>query len=236
MDAARRVPAAMATQPRERFLPASERRRASDDGPLDIGHGQTNSQPRTVRAMLELLDVRPGQRVLDVGSGVGLDHGAARRQLVGPTGSVLGLERVPDWCSTGSANVEAARMPWAAVRASVAGVLGAPDEAPFDRVLVSAMAARLPEPLVAQLDVPGVLVVPVAGRMLRVERDASAPDGRWVTEHRPATDRFVPASPTDPGPPAGRRSVAGAGSASCSGRPAAPGLSPRRPCAGLQAR
>ena len=189
MDAAGRVRAAMAAQPRGRFLPRSERRRASHDGPLDIGHGQTNSQPRTVRAMLELLDVRPGQRVLDVGSGSGWTT-ALLAVLVGPTGSVLGLERVPDLVLTGAANVEEARMPWARVRASVAGVLGAPDEAPFDRVLVSAMATALPEPLVAQLDVSGILVVPVAGRMLRVERDASAPDGRSVTEH--GHYRFVP--------------------------------------------
>ena len=189
MDAVARVRAAMAAQPRERFLPASERRRASYDGPLDIGHGQTNSQPRTVRAMLELLDVRPGQRVLDVGSGSGWTT-ALLAVLVGPTGSVLGLERVPDLVLTGGANVAAARMPWARVRASVAGVLGAPDEAPFDRVLVSAMATALPEPLVAQLDVSGILVVPVAGRMLRVERDANAPDGRRLTEH--GRYRFVP--------------------------------------------
>ena len=189
MDAAGRVRAAMATQPRGRFLPRSERRRASYDGPLDIGHGQTNSQPRTVRAMLELLDVRPGQRVLDVGSGSGWTT-ALLAELVGPTGSVLGLERVPDLVLTGGANVAAARMPWARVRASIAGVLGAPDEAPFDRVLVSAMATALPEPLVAQLDVSGILVVPVAGRMLRVERDPSAPDGRWVTGH--GHYRFVP--------------------------------------------
>ena len=81
-------------------------------------------------------------------------------------------------------------MPWARVRASVAGVLGAPDEAPFDRVLVSAMATRLPVELVAQLGAHGILVVPVAGRMLRVQRDAGAPDGRRVTEH--GHYRFVP--------------------------------------------
>ena len=189
MDAARRVAAAMAAQPRERFLPASERRRASYDGPLDIGHGQTNSQPRTVRAMLELLDVRPGHRVLDVGSGSGWTT-ALLAELVGPTGSVLGLERVPDLVAIGRANVEAARMPWAQVRAAVTGVLGAPEEAPFDRVLVSAMARRLPEELLAQLGRDGILVVPVSGRMLRVERDDEAPDGRRITEH--GHYRFVP--------------------------------------------
>lgn len=189
MTAARRVRAAMAAQPRERFLPPSERRRASYDGPLDIGHGQTNSQPRTVRAMLELLDVQPGQRVLDVGSGSGWTT-ALLAELVGPAGTVLGLERVPDLVLTGRANLEAARVPWAGIRASVAGVLGAPEEAPFDRILVSAMASRFPEELVAQLGAQGVLVVPVGGRMLRVERDPGTPDGRRVTTH--GFYRFVP--------------------------------------------
>jgi len=189
VDAAERVRAAMAAQPRERFLPASERRRASHDGPLAIGHGQTNSQPRTVEAMLELLDVRPGQRVLDVGSGSGWTT-ALLAELVGPTGWVLGLERVPDLVVTGRANVEAAGMPWARVRAAVTGVLGDPELAPFDRVLVSAMATRLPVELVEQLHAHGILVVPVAGRMLRVERDAGARDGRRVTEH--GHYRFVP--------------------------------------------
>ena len=192
MDAAGRVRAAMAHHPRERFLPRAERGRASYDGPLDIGHGQTNSQPRTVRAMLELLDVQPGHRVLDVGSGSGWTT-ALLAELVGPTGSVLGLERVPDLVLSGRANVEAARIPWASVRASVAGVLGAPEEAPFDRVLVSAMATRLPLDLVAQLGGHGILVVPVAGRMLRVVRDEQAPEGRRVTEH--GHYRFVPLIP-----------------------------------------
>ena len=189
MDAVARVRAAMAAQPRERFLPASERRRASYDGPLDIGHGQTNSQPRTVRAMLELLDVQRGQRVLDVGSGSGWTT-ALLAELVGPTGSVLGLERVADLVVTGAENVQAAGMPWARVRAAVPGVLGAPDEGPFDRVLVSAMATRLPSELVEQLTPDGILVVPVGGRMVRVVRDDSAPDGLLLSEH--GHYRFVP--------------------------------------------
>jgi len=189
VDAARRVAAAMAAQPRERFLPERERRRAAYDGPLDIGHGQTNSQPRTVQAMLELLDVRPGHRVLDVGSGSGWTT-ALLAELVGPTGSVLGLERVPDLVLTGRANVEAAGMPWARVRASVAGVLGAPGEAPFDRILVSAMARALPEELVAQLAERGILVVPAGGRMLRVARYPDSREGRRATRH--GSYRFVP--------------------------------------------
>ena len=184
-----RVEAAMAAHPRERFLPRAVRRRARHDGPLDIGHGQTNSQPRTVVAMIELLDVHPGHRVLDVGSGSGWTT-ALLAELVGPAGSVLGVERVADLVLSGSAAVAGEGMPWARIRAAARGVLGAPDEAPFDRILVSAMAAVLPEELVAQLAADGILVAPVGGRMLRVQRDDTAEGRRRISTHR--AYRFVP--------------------------------------------
>ena len=189
MTAVGRVEAAMAARPREHFLPRSARRHAAYDGPLSIGHGQTNSQPRTVRAMLELLDVRPGQRVLDVGSGSGWTT-ALLAELVGPTGWVLGVERVPDLVDRGGRALAGCGMPWARVRGAAPGTLGAPDEAPFDRVLVSAMASRLPEALVAQLAPHGVMVVPVGSLMTRVALDPEAPGGRLVTTH--GLYRFVP--------------------------------------------
>ena len=184
-----RVEAAMAAHPRPRFLPRAVRRQAGYDGPLDIGHGQTNSQPRTVHAMIQLLDVHPGHRVLDVGSGSGWTT-AVLAELVGPGGSVLGVERVRDLVLSGSAALAAEGMPWAGIRAATPGVLGAPDEAPFDRILVSAMARELPEELVAQLGANGILVAPVHGQMLRVARDDAAPDGRRITAH--GAYRFVP--------------------------------------------
>ena len=115
--------AAFAAQPRERFLRPRCGPPAGTDGPLDIGHGQTSSQPRTVRAMLALLDVRPGQRVLDVGCGSGWTTALLGR-LVGPTGSVLGLERVPDLVAFGRANLAAAGMPWAEIVRAAPDVLG----------------------------------------------------------------------------------------------------------------
>ena len=181
MDA---VKAAFEAWPRNGFLPDLERHRASYDGPLDIGHGQTNSQPRTVRSMLRLLDVRRGQRVLDVGSGSGWST-ALLAHLTGPAGEVVGVELEPELVDFGAANLAATGQAWASIRAAAPGVLGLPDGAPWDRILVSAEARSLPEDLVVQLADVGVMVIPVAGTMLRVTNP-----GATVTDH--GRYRFVP--------------------------------------------
>lgn len=184
MDA---VTEAFRAVPRAGFLPASERRRASFDGPLDIGHGQTNSQPRTVQDMLRLLDVRPGQRVLDVGSGSGWTT-ALLAHLTGPRGEVVGVEIEPDLVDFGSANLARTDQPWARIVAATPGVLGVPGHAPYDRILVSAAARRLPAALVDQLAPEGRMVVPVSGWMELVVKD----DRGRVEVSRHGSYRFVP--------------------------------------------
>src|SRR5690349_17971469 len=161
------IEGAFAALPREAFLRPADRRRAAYDGPLDIGSGQTSSQPRTVAAMLRLLDVTPGLRVLDVGSGSGWTT-ALLAHLTGPTGVVLGVELEPDLVAFGSANLARTSQPWASIRAATPDVLGDPSGAPWDRILVSASPTSLPPSLVSQLADPGVLVIPVASTMLRV--------------------------------------------------------------------
>ena len=165
-----RVAEALAAVPRAGFLPRRLRKKASYDGPLPIGHGQTNSQPRTVSDMLRLLDVRPGHRVLDVGSGSGWST-ALLGHLTGPTGLVRGVEVLEDLALWGAANLAAAGMPWATIEPAQEGVLGWPPDAPYDRILVSADGGRLPDELVDQLGDGGRMVIPVAGRMLVVERE-----------------------------------------------------------------
>lgn len=184
------VDAAFAAAPREEFLPPQLRDQASYDGPLDIGHGQTNSQPRTVAAMLRLLEVQPGDRVLDVGSGSGWTT-ALLAHLTGPAGYVIGVEIQPDLVAFGTANVARVGPPWAYVVQARPGVLGLPDHAPYDRILVSAEARRLPQELVDQLGEGGRMVLPVNGTMLLVERqEGRPPDEPRVTRH--GGYRFVP--------------------------------------------
>jgi protein-L-isoaspartate(D-aspartate) O-methyltransferase len=181
-----RVAEAFAAMPRERFLPDDQRRLASYDGPLPIGHGQTSSQPRTVEAMLRLLDVKPGHKLLDVGCGSGWTT-ALLAHLTGPGGRVLGVELEPDLVDLGTRHLDACGVPWASIHEAVPGVLGLPSAAPYHRILVSAMARELPDELVAQLHSGGVLVIPVAGTMLRV---ACSMRGVQVTRH--GSYRFVP--------------------------------------------
>lgn len=166
-----RVAEAFVAVPRVEFLPADVRPWATADRPLPIGHGATNSQPWTVAYMLRLLDVVPGQRVLDVGSGSGWTTGLLA-WLVGDAGTVVGVELVPELVAMGRAHLRD-RFGWARIEQAASGVLGWPDAAPYDRILVSADGGRVPAELEDQLAPGGRMVLPVRRQMLVVERAAS---------------------------------------------------------------
>jgi protein-L-isoaspartate(D-aspartate) O-methyltransferase len=152
-----RVLAAMATVPREEFVPERERRRAYRDGALPIGHGQTISQPWIVAAICQGLELEGDELVLEIGTG----SGYSTCVLAELAREVISIERVPDLARDAATVLE--RLGCTNVEVVVGdGSFGLPERAPFDAIAVHATSPRAPRTLLEQLPVGGRLVVPVA--------------------------------------------------------------------------
>jgi protein-L-isoaspartate(D-aspartate) O-methyltransferase len=155
---------------REHFVPPALAEHAYDDSALPIAAGQTISQPYIVAAMAEGAEVRPGDRVLEVGTGSG--YGAA--VLRGLGAQVVTIERHPELAEIAAANLAAAGADDVLVVLGD-GSLGWPDLAPYDAIVVTAAGPKTPPSLVAQLAERGRLVMPVGARdgaqqLVRVRR------------------------------------------------------------------
>ncbi len=154
-----RVLRAMRTVPRHLFVPAGYEGAAYRDAPLPIGHGQTISQPYIVAVMTELLEISPGDRLLEVGAGSG--YQAAVLATLGA--EVITIERIPEVAALAEENLRKAGVH--GVRVVVAdGSEGYPPGAPYQAVLITAATPRVPEPLISQMAEGGRLVAPVGGR------------------------------------------------------------------------
>ncbi|HEV2865120.1 MAG TPA: protein-L-isoaspartate(D-aspartate) O-methyltransferase [Allosphingosinicella sp.] len=179
---------AMRIVPRHLFVPEEVRGEAYRNVALPIGHGQTISLPFIVALMTHLLQLRPTDRVLEIGTGSGYQTAV----LAELAGHVWSIEIVPDLARDAEARLARLGYENIAVRAGD-GYAGWPEEAPFDRILVTAAAARVPEPLLAQLAPGGLMVIPLAdgsdGEVLTLVRK----DGRGrVSTERLMPVRFVP--------------------------------------------
>jgi protein-L-isoaspartate(D-aspartate) O-methyltransferase len=180
-----RVLAAIARVPRDRFVPEEHRAFAWDDRALPIGLGQTISQPYVVAFMTEKLELKGGERVLEVGTGSG--YQAAILAELGA--EVWSVEIVPEL-------VERARTILAELgytRVHVAGgdgYLGFPSAAPFDAVLAAAAPSHIPPPLLDQLAVGGRLVMPVGTALQELQLVTKRDDGLVIKNVLPV--RFVP--------------------------------------------
>jgi len=156
-----RVLAALGRVPRHEFVPMAERDRAYRNQPLPIGYGQTISQPYIVAVMTELLNPRPGDRILEVGTGSGY-QAAVLAELVKEVYTIeiiepLGLAARKRLKILGYDNVT--------VRIGD-GYYGWPEKGPFDGIVVTAAASHVPPPLLAQLKPGGRMVIPVGSHFL----------------------------------------------------------------------
>jgi protein-L-isoaspartate(D-aspartate) O-methyltransferase len=180
-----RVLAALASVPREQFVPEQLRSHAYADRALPIGSGQTISQPFMVATMLEALAL-DGGRVLDVGTGSGY-QAALLAELAD---EVVTIERVPELAEEARRTLERAGYGDIDVRVGD-GTLGVPERAPFDGIVVAAAAPAVPDSLYDQLAPGGRLVVPVGTRRDQwLEIVERGPDG--PVRSRTVPCRFVP--------------------------------------------
>jgi len=152
----RRVLDALASVPREAFVPADLAAYAYDDGPLPIGDGQTISQPYIVAFTAEALELSPDARVLDVGTG----SGYAAAVLSRIARAVYGIERVESLCRSASARLAELGYDNVQVRWGD-GTLGWSEHAPYDAIAVGAVGPRAPPALLGQLTLGGRLVMPI---------------------------------------------------------------------------
>ena len=176
---------AMARVPRHLFVPADVQPFAYDDRPLPIGLGQTISQPYIVAYMTEALQLRPEHKVLEIGTGSGY-QAAVLAEIVKHVNTI---EIVPDLAARARQTLAQAGYRNVDVRAGN-GYLGWPELAPFDRIIVTAAPAEIPQALVDQLAVGGIMVIPVGTMYQEMVIITKTPGG--VAQKRTIPVRFVP--------------------------------------------
>ncbi len=188
-----RVLDAMRTVPRHLFIPEPNRTEAYDDSPVPIGYGQTISQPYIVAFMTQALEIEAHHRVLEIGTGSGYQAavlGALAKEVYSIEIIAPLAERARETLtSLGYRNIE--------VRTGN-GYLGWPEHAPYDRIMVTAAPDEVPEALVQQLKVSGLMAVPVGTLMQELRILRRTDNGTETLQTLPV--RFVPMTnkPKDP--------------------------------------
>ncbi len=160
-----KVKKALLNVPREEFVPEPYREFAYDDHPLPIGYGQTISAIHMVAIMTEALDPVPGDKVLEIGTGSGY-QAAVLAEIVAKMdpskrGHVYTIERIPELAEFARRNLERTGYSEYVTVIVGDGTLGYPEEAPYDRILITAAAPDIPKPLIKQLKEGGRIVAPV---------------------------------------------------------------------------
>lgn len=181
----KRVLAAMESIPRHLFVPQPQRFLAYEDTALPIGHGQTISQPYIVAYMSEALELKPTDRVLEIGTGSGYQAAVLSRLVK----DVYSIEIVDALAKEAEKRLE--ELGFTNVHLSCGdGYRGWPEAAPFDAIILTAAPAKVPLPLLEQLKVGGRMVLPVGTTFQSIKRIRSSKSGLKEEELIPV--RFVP--------------------------------------------
>ncbi len=171
--------AAMRAVPRHEFVPPEYTGQAYNDNPLPIGYGQTISQPYIVALMTQALEVGPGDRVLEIGTGSG--YQAAVLAQMGA--EVYTIEIIEELATAATERLQ--RLGYGAATRHADGYDGWPEHGPYDAIIVTAAPDHLPQPLVDQLAPEGRLVIPIGpiGAVQTLWRFEVADDGELVGEN-----------------------------------------------------
>ena len=181
-----RLLSAMREIPRHRFVPSALASRAYEDGPLPIGEEQTISQPYIVAEMTQALSLTGTEKVLEIGTGSGYQTAILCRL----SREVVTVERLESLSRAARTTLSTLGMYNVRFRIGD-GTLGAPEDAPFDRVIVTAAAPGVPDPLFEQMMEGGIMVIPIGGRweqeLVAVRKEMGMPRKEYL-----GGCRFVP--------------------------------------------
>ena len=159
----KKVEKAFLETPRELFIPEKIKEYAYVDTPLEIGNGQTISAPHMVAIMCEALDIKEGQKILEIGAGSGY-HAGIISKIIGQKGHIYTVERIKKLAENAKQNLQKANITNVTVKIGD-GSQGLQEFAPYDIIYVTCAAPDIPEPLIEQLKDPGQILIPVGQRI-----------------------------------------------------------------------
>lgn len=174
---------------RENFIPSKLRKYAYNDEALPIGEGQTISQPYTIATMLSMLDLKEGQKVLEIGSGSGYVL-ALVSEIVGKKGKVFGVEKNRELARKSKSNLKSYTKNIKVYFKN--GYNGLKEHASYDRIIISAACNEIPKPLIKQLKKDSIVLAPIGNKFQQSLTTYKKIDNQLVFQDEISGFQFVP--------------------------------------------
>jgi len=153
---------------RENFIPTKLKKQAYLDSPLEIGNGQTISAPHMIAIMCELLELKKGQKVLEIGTGSGY-HASIVSNIIGDLGNIYSVERIDNLAKTAERNIKKEGIKNISIKVGD-GSEGLDEFKPYDRIYVTCASPDIPQALIDQLKDPGMILIPVGRTFCKLKK------------------------------------------------------------------